>query len=127
MKKVVIILFTLSVCFAACNLKSGDRDNKEIRLDDKWKFSTGDDRAWADPQFDDNNWVAILASRLWEDQGYPDYDGYGWYRQQVMIPGNWEEGIKRYGGLVVKYDNADDVDELFFNNNSVGTTGSFPP
>ena len=41
---------------------------------------------WYDPGFDDSNWVSIETPGVWEERGYPDLDGYGWYRKRFVLP-----------------------------------------
>ena len=51
-----------------------------------WRFTTGDDVMWAQPEFDDSSWKPIDVGKPWEKSGYTDYDGYGWYRLRVRMP-----------------------------------------
>ena len=43
-----------------------------------WKFHTGDDMAWAQPDFDDSGWKSIDLTKPvgWTKQGYPGYSGF---------------------------------------------------
>jgi len=59
-----------------------------------WRFATdpgdkGKTAGWAAPSFDDSKWATIAAGKTWEAQGYPGYDGVGWYRQKVTVPASW--------------------------------------
>lgn len=98
-----------------------------LNADGLWSFTTGDSLAWALPSFVDTGWVKISSAKTWEEQGFPGYDGYGWYRQSVMIPERFKKPVEENGGLVVTYSNADDADEFYFNGTLVGKTGSLPP
>ena len=40
-----------------------------LSLDKGWKFQTGDNLEWAQPQFADTAWKAIRPDRTWENQG----------------------------------------------------------
>jgi hypothetical protein len=51
-----------------------------LTLDGPWLFQTGDDARWADPAFDDSNWVAVNLNQPLADQGMEPYTGYAWYR-----------------------------------------------
>lgn len=42
-----------------------------------WRFTTGDDAAWAQPEFDDSAWKPIEVGKPWEKAGHKGYDGYG--------------------------------------------------
>ncbi len=68
---------------------------KTIDLTKNWKFSPDEDNIgmaekWYAVDFDDSHWRTIDAGKDWESQGYPDLDGYGWYRKTVHIPADWK-------------------------------------
>lgn len=46
-------------------------------------------RQYADPDYDDSQWMDISIGQAWEDQGYP-YDEGAWYRTRFMVDA--EEG-----------------------------------
>src|ERR1700723_111286 len=54
-------------------------------LDGLWRFHTGDNPAWADPNFDDSQWPLLRADEAWDDQGYKNYGGFAWYRFTVAV------------------------------------------
>ena len=66
---------------------------------DEWQFSTdihneGIVYRWLDPSFDTSKWRTMRTSRIWEIQGLHDqegrgYDGVGWYRTTVRVPGQF--------------------------------------
>jgi phosphoserine phosphatase RsbU/P len=61
-------------------------------LDGLWRFHTGDNPAWADPNFDDSQWPLLRADEAWGEQGYKNYGGFAWYRFTVAVPDgsrNW--------------------------------------
>ncbi len=64
---------------------------QEIPIGKGWKFNTGDSSQWALPTYNDQNWKPISVYHNWEAQGYPNYDGFGWYRLQVVIPSSIKE------------------------------------
>ena len=73
------------------NIPSSPDPSFTMSLLGQWKFSTdsssvGDREGWFNAAFDDSRWGSIPADRPWEDRGYPDYDGVGWYRKWVSIP-----------------------------------------
>ena len=87
-----------------------------------WKFRIGDQEEWSLPDWQDNNWEEIEVPSTWEDQGFPGYDGYAWYRRHFEMPDDLPRGtIFFYAGYV------DDVDEVYINGHLIGRTGSFPP
>jgi phosphoserine phosphatase RsbU/P len=55
-------------------------------LDGLWRFHTGDNPAWADPNFDDAQWRLLRSEEDWAQQGYEHYGGFAWYRFTVAVP-----------------------------------------
>src|SRR5690242_7022382 len=65
-------------------------------LNGPWKFRTGDDARWADPDFDDSGWQSVDLTPAagahdpdvgltdyvpgWMERGHPGYHGFAWYR-----------------------------------------------
>jgi sialate O-acetylesterase len=93
-----------------------------LDLRGEWRFEIGDDKKWADPKFKDDGWVTIKVPAQWEEQGFPGYDGYAWYRKTVNIPKDW---LKKQ--LYLDLGVIDDVDEVYVNGQYVGFRGQFPP
>ncbi len=87
-----------------------------------WKFSIGDDMEWANPSFDDSEWEEIYVPRRWEREGFNGYDGYAWYR--ISVDGR---RFAEKGTHYLRLGYIDDVDEVFFNGEKIGFSGSFPP
>jgi phosphoserine phosphatase RsbU/P len=61
-------------------------------LDGLWRFHTGDNPAWADPNIDDSHWPLLRSNEAWDQQGYKNYGGFAWYRFTVAVPDgsrNW--------------------------------------
>jgi cephalosporin-C deacetylase-like acetyl esterase len=96
-------------------------------LNFEWKFKTGDNSAWAWPEYDDSGWETIRAGTDWENQGYDTYDGFAWYRQKVIIPEDLRKPAADNGGLILKLANIDDSDVTYFNGQILGSTGGLPP
>ncbi|MGB7198055.1 MAG: hypothetical protein WBG23_07085, partial [Acidobacteriaceae bacterium] len=74
-----------------------------VALNGPWKFHTGDNLAWADPNFDDATWqdytidakqsalsvaqwLQLAALPGWQRHGHPGYSGYAWYRIRLETP-----------------------------------------
>jgi hypothetical protein len=97
-------------------------DEKAIKLDydlaGQWKFATGDDEKWKDPEFDDASWKEIFVPGFWESQGYFNYDGFAWYRLKFTHPANLAK--KK---LVLVLGKIDDIDEVYLNGQLIGSTG----
>jgi hypothetical protein len=67
--------------------------NAQLGLVD-WRFRPDPERRgetdrWFTEDHDDAAWSALAAGATWEAQGFPDYDGVGWYRTEVAIPAAW--------------------------------------
>ncbi len=98
-----------------------------IDISKDWRFHTDPDdvglkERWFSPQFDDSAWQKIQAGIVWEEQGHPDYDGYGWYRKWVSYP-KVAEGTP----VLLAFGGVDDEYDLFVNGKKVahhGTRGS---
>ena len=93
----------------------------------EWKFKTGDNSAWAWPEYDDSAWETIEAGTDWENQGHGTYDGFAWYRQQILIPEDLREKAAENGGLILRLARIDDSDVTYFNGQILGSTGGLPP
>ncbi len=115
--RIAAIMSLIFVSFA------GASDWKSVLdLRGKWKFELGDDRKRAAASFDDSKWEEIFVPSAWEDEGYPGYDGYAWYRKHFRLPAGAEKKP-----LYLRLGCIDDVSEVFLNGQLVGITGSFPP
>ncbi|HVB03959.1 MAG TPA: putative Ig domain-containing protein [Chitinophagaceae bacterium] len=91
-----------------------------ISLDRGWKFRTGDNFTWADSSFDDSGWKGIGVGKPWEQEGYPGYDGFGWYRIHVMIPSSMKVTSFLKAGLKIDIGEIDDGDQTFLNGRLIG-------
>src|ERR1700743_1458928 len=72
-----------------------------VALNGPWKFHTGDDALWADPDFDDSSWESVDLTPhagahdgdggltgyvpVWQKGGHRGYSGYAWYRMRVAL------------------------------------------
>lgn len=97
-------------------------ENKFVKdLSGTWFFRKGDDGSYARAGLDYAGWSEIKVPGNWEDLTGA-YNGFGWYRKQVNVPKEWaDRRIKLFIG------NIDDSDEVYFNGEKVGTSGSLPP
>jgi len=113
--------YLVAVLLAAA--PAGAQENvRLVDISGEWKFEAGDDMRWASPEFNDRSWETIRAPGPWEDQGYPGYDGYAWYRKHIRVP----ETV-RGKMLLLRVGVIDDVDEVYVNGRFVGFMGIFPP
>jgi sialate O-acetylesterase len=104
-----------------CN--AGAQEQQLIEdLRGQWKFQIGDDHRWADPSFDDKKWDNIFVPSPWENEGYPGYDGYAWYRTRFDARDDWQGRV-----LSLHLGTIDDADEVYVNGIFIGFGGQFPP
>jgi len=90
-----------------------------INLTGTWKFKIGDNPEWKYNNLNDGKWVDIIVPGYWENQGFPDYDGFAWYRKSVFIPEKYSKDK-----LILVLGKIDDLDEVYVNGKLVGSTGN---
>jgi sialate O-acetylesterase len=94
----------------------------EIDLKGDWLIEIGDDSTYAHPNFDDSRWEVIRVPSRWENEGFPGYDGYAWYRINFNVPIDMKTE-----NLYLKLGRIDDVDRVYLNGQFIGGKGHFPP
>ena len=82
----------------------------DFELHGVWKFNIGDDLNWKEYKINDNEWNNIIVPGSWENQGYRDHDGYGWYRKSIKISEQFANKP-----VVVVMGKIDDIDEVYIN------------
>ena len=119
LNKSILILIILIILQAFTIMAQSRLD-----LNGRWKFNIGDNPEWAKTSYNDNDWDRIRVGDNWENQGFPGYDGFAWYRLWITIPlakfGS-DEDFYLYLGRI------DDADEVYFNGQLIGKSGSMPP
>jgi alpha-galactosidase len=111
-----LLLFVLLAGF----LKAGAQ---QVSLSSGWKFKQGDSTGWSAPQLNDSQWKAIDVAHSWESQGYPDYNGFGWYRLHVVIPSAIKDKSYLKDSLHIDLGEIDDNDEVYLNGKLIGKYG----
>jgi hypothetical protein len=106
----------------SCNLLPAMDLISEVNLSGKWRFEIGDNPEFAEPGYDDSKWQEIFVPDAWENQGFPGYDGYAWYRTQIDL--NKTLNPKH---LFLLLGRIDDVDQVYLNGRRIGESGQFPP
>jgi len=86
-----------------------------LSLQKGWKFKTGDSPDWSAPALDDRDWVAIDVTHQWERQGYPNYDGFAWYRLKTIIPSSLRNGSYFKDSIRLDLGYIDDGGEVYLN------------
>ncbi|NJO88235.1 MAG: hypothetical protein HC831_04120 [Chloroflexia bacterium] len=105
------LLMLLVLVFINSSLLRGQNDlRKIVPLEGKWSFTIGTNPDWKYASYDDSDWDKIRVPSSWEDEGFHDYNGFGYYRKKIHISGDLE-GQMLY--LMLGY--IDDVDEVYFN------------
>ena len=116
MKKIFMLTSLAAILF----LKAAAQ---EIAIDKGWKFTTGDSSQWASPNYNDQSWKPINISLNWEAQGYPNYDGFGWYRLHLVIPSSLKEKAYLKDSLRLDLGIIDDNDEVYLNGKLIAEYG----
>lgn len=98
-------------------------DAEIVKLETPWRFVTdpagdGLERGYERLDCDDGGWRELLARSPEEGAIWNAYDGWGWYRQRLTIPGGWAG--KR---IRLVFDSVDDMYELYVNGRLVGGYG----
>jgi hypothetical protein len=91
------------------------------KLETGWVFRTGDDPSWKDVVVDTRDWRAVSVPAYWETQGFPGYDGFGWYRLKFKVT----SGLASER-LMLELGRIDDLDEVYLNGQRIGSTGKMP-
>ncbi len=87
-----------------------------------WRFkpdpkAEGLAQGWQSPDLaSDRDWKDIEIGKWWESQGYPDLDGWAWYRLWVEVPAHWKE-------VFLSFEGVDDCYELYVNGRLAGRGG----
>ncbi len=103
-----------------------DQLRRSIVTLDEWRFHTdpdqvGDSEGWSGELVDDQSWPEIEAGLTWEEQGFADYDGDGWYRVEVDIPAEWDGSPVR---LIAS--GVDDEYDVYVNGHQLAHHGEYP-
>ncbi|PKF75199.1 glycoside hydrolase [Chryseobacterium sp. PMSZPI] len=132
----ILLLIVMTMAFSTLEAVIFHKDTLSIKLNGPWKFKTGDQPIWADPNFDDSAWenVDLTASPDahdsdvgltsytggWTSKGHPKYSGYAWYRIKVPL-----EKIKGNRLALTGPPAVDDAYQLFVNGVLLGSAGDF--
>ena len=93
-----------------------------VPLEGSWKFQTGDDMAWASPDFNDSNWAQIDISRPWGDQGYWRYSGRAWYRRHI----DFKDEPAGAAGVALYLPITSCAYEVYWNGHLIGGSAAMP-
>lgn len=97
--------------------------DKVMELPKAWRFRldperVGENQQWFAPGADESEWRPIEIGKFWEEQGYPEYDGVGWYRVRITIP---QSAAGRQ--LLLAFGAADETAKVWVNGQFAGEFG----
>ena len=72
---------------------------------------------WSAVDFNDSNWKTIKAPMYWEQQGFMDIDGIGWYRKEIQLTEQ-----ETNANATLHLGKIDDSDITFMNGIEIGKT-----
>jgi beta-galactosidase/beta-glucuronidase len=100
-------------------------DSEQIDLsEESWQFKPDGDeiglqQGWHRPEYEsDSSWKEIRVGVAWEGAGFPNLDGWAWYRLTVNLPDSWT-GRR----VFISFQGVDDYYELFVNGIKSGSGG----
>jgi hypothetical protein len=124
------VLVIMLLCFSVANAAS------LITLSGPWKFQTGDNPQWADPNFDDAHWETVdLTAPVgahdgdvgltgyvpgWAAKGHAAYKGYAWYRIHISL-----DSLNGNTLALAGPPDVDDAYEIYINGKLWGNAGDF--
>lgn len=138
MKNLTVLIFIFLTGLTISNVSAATVNDRQpaIVLNGPWKFKTGDNLQWANPNFNDSSWETVdftappgahdgdvgLTGYVpgWTAKGHPNYSGYAWYRLTVssgQVKGN---ALALLGPPAV-----DEAYQLFVNGSLLGSAGDF--
>ena len=121
MHRILGIIIPLLAVFSLGRSQSPDLEPL-LDLSGNWKVELGDNARWSDPAYDDSKWDRIHVPSPWEEEGYPGYDGFAWYRKHFRADDDFRDM-----SLYLRLGYIDDVSEVFLNGHMIGYEGVFPP
>ena len=109
-----------------------------VPLTGPWKFHTGDNLTWAEPNFDDSAWQdytidakepALSIAQLlqsaalpgWQAHGHAGYTGYAWYRIRLAVAPD------AHSLSLLMPQHFDDGYEVYVNGQKIGSLGKLDP
>jgi hypothetical protein len=117
------LLLFLFLLLTAC----AEKKDVILTLEDGWKFKTGDSALYASPGFDDSSWDSINPKKLWEYQGFPNYDGFAWYRKHILITSEMKTSAFFKDSIQIILGEIDDTEETYLNGELLGQNGFLIP
>ncbi len=91
-----------------------------VDLSGRWQFHAGDKPAWRERKIDQAGWTDVTVPGRWEAQGFPELDGFAWYRKAFLLPKSIDLSRDK---IVLLLGKIDDLDEVYLNGELIGRTG----
>jgi hypothetical protein len=104
-----------------------DNLDTPIDISGAWRFRTGDDMAWADPNYSDSPWPSMIVPRDWRKQGYGDYSGIGWYRIKLQFDLSDSAMRHHRERLGIRLGKIRSAYEIYAGGKLIGGVGKLPP
>ncbi|MGD0481482.1 MAG: SpoIIE family protein phosphatase [Terracidiphilus sp.] len=121
MRKAIAMFFVLLCARAACGqFADVSAAAAPVTINAAWRFHTGDDPAWASPNFDDSSWSLLSTDEFWSAQGYRGYTGYAWYRLRLKLPATTEP-------LAINIGHVNSAAEVYVDGQLIGANGIMRP
>lgn len=117
-----VLVWVMMFLLGASAVSAKEKWRRLIPLEGRWKFSIGDNKNWASPDYNDSDWETLHVPENWENQGFNGFDGFAWYRRSFDASTLPSSGAYH---LFMGY--IDDVDAVYLNGHLIGSSGSFPP
>mgnify|MGYP001555328513 CR=1 FL=1 len=129
---------TLVLVFVSLNISAATANGASSRviLNGPWKFKTGDNLQWANPDFNDSAWDTVDLTAAegahdgdvgltgyvdgWTAKGHPNYSGYAWYRLKVS-----SDSVKGNILALIGPTAVDEAYQVFVNGSLLGHAGDF--
>ncbi len=92
----------------------------DINLEGNWKFIPGDSSYYKNDEINDSAWKEVIVPSYLENQGFPGFQGFGWYRMKFDYK---DKDTK--ARLLLLLGKIDDYDEVYLNGRIIGRTGNF--
>lgn len=120
-------LLCLPALILALTLHAQQPNVESINLNQSWKFIQGDNLEYAQPGYNDSGWKNIQVDRVWEASGYDPYDGYAWYRINVVIPSSLKNSAFLKDSLRIYLGKINNFDQTFLNGSFIGSNSKNVP
>lgn len=116
----VVLALAAAMAVQAQTFDLGQSRLQVAELRGLWRFHTGDNPAWARPEYDDSGWPLLRSDLPWDVQGYKGYSGMAWYRFEVTLPAKHGPLDLYMPTLLTSY-------QIFANGRLIGQRGGLPP